>query len=99
MAEEGKPSGNWCRFTARIRAALLRRRDLHIPEEIKQSAIGRARAEGTQALGRYRVQKKEFMDGVKFFLDARQRKWRGCVGIVPCVGNRTFCDLYGGVFA
>jgi phosphomannomutase len=46
------------------------RRDLHIPEEIKQSAIRRARAEKTQSLGRYRVLKKENLDGIKFFLDA-----------------------------
>jgi phosphomannomutase len=46
------------------------RRDLHIPEDMKQNAIQRARAEGTQTLGRYKVLKKEYMDGVKFFLDA-----------------------------
>jgi phosphomannomutase len=46
------------------------RRDLHIPEDMKQNAIQRARAEGTQTLGRYRVLKKENLDGVKFFLDA-----------------------------
>src|SRR6202007_3332777 len=46
------------------------RRDLHIPEDMKQNAIQRARAEGTQALGRYHVLKKEHLDGVKFFLDA-----------------------------
>jgi phosphomannomutase len=46
------------------------RRDLHIPEDVKQNAIQRARAESTQMLGRYRVLKKEHMDGVKFFLDA-----------------------------
>ena len=37
---------------------------------MKRSAIQRARAEGAQALGRYRVLKKEHLDGVKFFLDA-----------------------------
>ena len=37
---------------------------------MKQNAIHRARAEGTQSLGKYRVLKKEHMDGVKFFLDA-----------------------------
>jgi len=71
MAEEGKPLG-------RLVADLQRefgphyygRRDLHIPEEMKQSAIRRARAESTQTLGRYRVLKKEHLDGVKFFLDA-----------------------------
>jgi phosphomannomutase len=71
MAEERKPLG-------RLVADLQRefgphyygRRDLHIPEEMKQSAIRRARAESTQTLGRYRVLKKEHLDGVKFFLDA-----------------------------
>jgi len=43
---------------------------LHIAEEIKQNAIQRARAESTQHLGRYRVLKKENIDGIKFFLDA-----------------------------
>jgi phosphomannomutase len=37
---------------------------------MKQSSIERARSESTQTLGRYRVIKKEHMDGVKFFLDA-----------------------------
>jgi phosphomannomutase len=37
---------------------------------MKQRAIQRARAEGTQSLGQYRVLKKEYLDGVKFFLDA-----------------------------
>jgi phosphomannomutase len=46
------------------------RRDLHIPEEMKQNAIRRARAEDTQRMGRYRVVKKENLDGIKFFLDA-----------------------------
>jgi alpha-D-glucose phosphate-specific phosphoglucomutase len=71
MAEEGKPLG-------RLVADLQRefgphyygRRDLHIPEEMKRSAIQRARAESTQSLGRYRVLKKENLDGIKFFLDA-----------------------------
>jgi len=71
MAEEGKPLG---RLVAELQrefgAHYYGRRDLHIPEEMKQSAIERARSESTQTLGRYRVIKKEHMDGVKFFLDA-----------------------------
>ena len=71
MAEEGKPLG-------RLVADLQRefgphyygRRDLHIAEQIKQNAIQRARAETTQKLGRYRVLRKENLDGIKFFLDA-----------------------------
>jgi len=46
------------------------RRDLHIREEMKQSAILRARSDGTKRLGRYSILKKEGLDGVKFFLDA-----------------------------
>ena len=71
MAEEGKPLG---RLVADLQKEFgthyYGRRDLHIPEEMKQSAIQRARADGTQKLGAYRVLKKEHMDGVKFFLDA-----------------------------
>src|SRR5579864_2501315 len=71
MAEEGKPLG-------RLVADLQRefgphyygRSDLHIPEDVKQNAIRRAGGEGTQGLGKYKVLKKEYMDGVKFFLDA-----------------------------
>ena len=71
MAEEGKPLGQLVADLQReFGPHYYGRRDLHIPEDVKQSAIQRARAEGTQALGRYRVLKKEHLDGVKFFLDA-----------------------------
>jgi phosphomannomutase len=46
------------------------RLDLHIPDEVKQNVIVRAQSEGTKQLGRYRVLKKEDLDGIKFFLDA-----------------------------
>src|SRR5271155_3918665 len=71
MAEEGKPLGQLVAELQReFGAHYYGRRDLHIPEEMKQNAIRRARAESTQTLGHYRVLKKEYMDGVKFFLDA-----------------------------
>ena len=71
MAEESKPLGQLVAdLQKEFGPHYYGRRDLHIPEETKQSAIQRARAEGTQALGRYRVLKKEHLDGVKFFLDA-----------------------------
>jgi phosphomannomutase len=71
MAEEGKPLGVLVADLQReFGPHYYGRRDLHIAEEIKQNAIQRARAEGTQTLGRYRVDKKEYLDGVKFFLDA-----------------------------
>src|SRR5260370_40935376 len=71
MGEEGKPVGQLVADLQReFGPHYYGRRDLHILEEIKQGAIRRARAEGTQSLGRYRVLKKENLDGVKFFLDA-----------------------------
>jgi phosphomannomutase len=71
MAEEGKPLGQLVADLQReFGPHYYGRRDLHIEEEIKQDAIRRARAEGTQQLGRYRVLKKENLDGIKFFLDA-----------------------------
>lgn len=71
MAEEGKPLGQLVAELQReFGAHYYGRRDLHIPEEMKQGAIQRARAENMQSLGRYRVIKKEYLDGVKFFLDA-----------------------------
>jgi phosphomannomutase len=71
MAEEGKPLGQLVADLQREYGThYYGRRDLHISEEIKQNAIKRARADSTQSLGKYRVIKKENMDGVKFFLDA-----------------------------
>ena len=71
MAEEGKPLGQ---LVADLQKEFgphhYGRRDLHIPEEIKQSAIQRARHEGTKKIGKYSVVRKEGMDGIKFFLDA-----------------------------
>jgi phosphomannomutase len=71
MAEEGKPLGQLVADLQReFGPHYYGRRDLHIPDNVKQSAIQRARAEDTQTLGRYRVVNKEHLDGVKFFLDA-----------------------------
>jgi alpha-D-glucose phosphate-specific phosphoglucomutase len=71
MAEEGKPLGQLVADLQReFGSHHYGRRDLHIPEDIKQNAIRRARADGTQKLGQYRVLKKENLDGVKFFLHA-----------------------------
>jgi phosphomannomutase len=71
MAEEGKPLGQLVADLQReFGPHYYGRRDLHIPDEIKQGAIQRARAESTRSLGRYRVLKKENLDGIKFFLNA-----------------------------
>jgi phosphomannomutase len=71
MAEERKPLGQLVADLQRdFGPHYYGRRDLHIAEEIKQNAIQRARSESTKSLGRYRVLKKESLDGIKFFLDA-----------------------------
>ena len=46
------------------------RRDLHVPNEIKESAIRRARGELSR-VGPYSVLRRETVDGVKLYLDAR----------------------------
>jgi phosphomannomutase len=71
MAEEGKPLGQLVAdLQKEYGPHYYGRLDLHIPEDVKQQAIQRARAEGTKRLGRYSILKKENLDGVKFFLDA-----------------------------
>jgi len=71
MAEEGKPLGQLVADLQREYGPhYYGRRDLHIPEDVKQGAIQRARSDATQKLGRYSVLRKEHLDGVKFFLDA-----------------------------
>src|SRR5579871_5347258 len=71
MAEEGKPLGQLVADLQReFGSHYYGRRDLHIPEDVKQNAIERARAESTNRLGSHSVLKKEQKDGVKFFMDA-----------------------------
>src|SRR5207248_6882513 len=71
MAEERKPLGQLVAdLQKEYGTHYYGRRDLHITEEMKQSAILRARSDGTKKLGRYSILKKEGLDGVKFFLDA-----------------------------
>ena len=71
MADRGKPLGQLVADLQReFGPHYYGRRDMHIPDEVKQSAVTRARADSTTALGRYRVIRKEGMDGAKFFLDA-----------------------------
>jgi alpha-D-glucose phosphate-specific phosphoglucomutase len=71
MADEGKPLGQLVADLQReFGPHYYGRRDLHILDDVKQNTIQRARADATQSLGRYRVHKKENLDGIKFFLDA-----------------------------
>jgi phosphomannomutase len=71
MADEGKSLGQ-------LVAALQKeygqhyyaRRDLHVPNEIKEAAITRAASNDVKSLGRYKILRKENLDGIKLFLDA-----------------------------
>jgi phosphomannomutase len=70
MAEEGKPLGQLVAdLQKEYGSHYYGRRDLHIPEAVKQSAIRRAQDGETTKLGRHSVIKKEGLDGVKFFLE------------------------------
>ena len=77
MAEEGKTLGE---LVADLQAEYgehqYGRIDLHIPDEIKNAAINRARAlkPGDIAFGGMRVLSIETMDGVKFYLDNPEAK-------------------------
>ncbi len=46
------------------------RRDLHIPEDLKQDALRRAASGKLTHVGRYAIQSNGCLDGIKFFLDA-----------------------------
>lgn len=73
MAEEGKPLGQLVAdLQKEFGPHYYGRRDLHIPDDLKKSAIARAQADSTGKLGSYSVLKKESLDGIKFFLDAPQ---------------------------
>ena len=72
MAEEGKTLGQ---LVADLQAEYgehqYGRIDLHIPDEIKNAAIARARAlkTGDKAIAGMPILRQETMDGVKFYLD------------------------------
>jgi alpha-D-glucose phosphate-specific phosphoglucomutase len=71
MADERKPLGQLVADLQREYGPhYYGRRDLHIPEDVKQRAIQRVRSDGTNRLGSYGVSRKESLDGIKFFLDA-----------------------------
>jgi phosphomannomutase len=46
------------------------RTDLHVPDSVKYAAIRRAESEETSSLGKFKVLRKENLDGIKLFLNA-----------------------------
>jgi phosphomannomutase len=77
MAMEGKPLGQ---LVADLQAEYgehqYGRIDLHIPEEIKNGAIARAKAlkVGETVFGGMPILRQETLDGVKFYLDNPEAK-------------------------
>ena len=71
MADEGKSLGQLvAALQAEYGPHYYARRDLTVPNDIKEAAIARAADPETKMLGRYKVLRKDNLDGIKFFLDA-----------------------------
>src|ERR1022692_3406149 len=88
MADERKPLGPLVADLQREYGThYYGRRDLHIPEDVKQQAILRARSDETKRLGTYAVLKKEGLDGIKFFLEAPARGEGGGAGVLSRAGG------------
>lgn len=70
MADEGKSLGQLvAALQEEYGPHYYARRDLTVPNDVKEAAIARAADCGTTALGRYKILRKENLDGIKFFLD------------------------------
>src|SRR5207244_13148108 len=70
MAQERKPLGQLVADLQREYGPhYYGRRDMHIPEEVKQKAVQRARSDGTKRLGSYSVVREEGIDGNNIFID------------------------------
>jgi phosphomannomutase len=70
MADEGKSLGQLvAALQSEYGPHFYARRDLHIPNDVKSAAIARAGSNDTTRLGRYKILRKEDLDGIKFYLD------------------------------
>lgn len=71
MADEGKSLGELvATLQKEYGPHYYARRDLHVPNDVKEAAIARATADEFRSLGRYKILRKENLDGIKLFLDA-----------------------------
>jgi phosphomannomutase len=85
MAEEKRPLGRLVNDLQReFGAHYYGRRDLHIPDEMKTSAIRRAADAQTKKIGAYSILRKENRDGEKCYLDA-PKDGNGADGADPWV--------------
>jgi phosphomannomutase len=70
MADEGKSLGQLvAALQQKYGPHYYGRRDLTVPNDVKEAAIARATDRETKTLGRYSILRKEDLDGIKFFLD------------------------------
>jgi phosphomannomutase len=70
MADEGKSLGQLvAALQSEYGPHYYDRRDLRVPNEVKEAAIARAADSETQKLGPYRILRKDNLDGIKFYLD------------------------------
>ena len=71
LAEEKKPLGELVKtLQQEYGEHYYGRLDLHIEDDLKRSAIERARSRDTTALAKRAIVRKEHLDGTKFFLEA-----------------------------
>ncbi len=70
IADEGKSLGQLvAALQSEYGPHYYARRDLRVPNDVKEAAIARAADSTTQALGSYKILRKENLDGIKFYLD------------------------------
>ena len=95
MADEGKSLGQLVSaLQEKYGPHYYARRDLHVPNEIKESAIQRASSNEVKTLGRYKIVRKENLDGIKFFLDAPTKKGAEAWLLIRSSGTEPLMRLY-----
>jgi phosphomannomutase len=86
MAESGKTLGQLVEYVQTTYGPhYFGRKDMHVSDDIKQSAITRAEAAATDRIGPYRITRKADLDGIKLFLDAPTNGNGGVAGAEPWV--------------
>jgi phosphomannomutase len=74
MADEGKSLGQLvAALQSEYGPHYYSRRDLRVPNDVKEAAIARAADSATQKLGPYKILRKDNLDGIKFYLDTPVR--------------------------
>lgn len=81
MAESGKTLGQLVDYLQTTYGPhYFGRKDMHVNDDIKQSAITRAKANSTDRIGSFRITRKSDLDGIKLFLDAPTETNNGARG-------------------